>query len=104
MAHFVLSYRSPRGYQPGPETAGAWMAWFDSMGDHVVEIGRPVFERTSVGDCQSNSTELGGYSILSAGDMEEALALAQGCPHLERGGGVEIGQLAEVPALRQSVA
>jgi hypothetical protein len=104
MAHFVLSYRSPKGYTPGPDTAGAWMAWFDSMGDHVVDIGKPVFERTSVGECHSDSTELGGYSILVADDIDEALALAKGCPHLDRGGGVEIGQLAEVPAVRQASA
>src|SRR5215475_3418444 len=101
MAHFVLSYRSPRGHRPSPESADAWMAWFDSIGDQVVEMGKPIFERTSVGDCRSDSTDLGGYSILSARDMDEALALARGCPHLQRGGGVEIGQLGEVPALRK---
>jgi hypothetical protein len=104
MPQFVLSYRSPKGQIPSPEIAGAWMAWFDSMGDHVVDIGKPVFERTSLGDCDSNGTDLGGYSILVADDIEEALALAKGCPHLDRGGGVEIGQLGEVPALRQPSA
>src|SRR5579862_7834341 len=104
MAQFVLSYRSPKGHQPSPETAGAWMAWFDSIADHVVDIGKPVFERTSVGDCHSDGTELGGYSILVADDIDAALALAKGCPHLDRGGGVEIGQLGEVPTRRQQPA
>jgi hypothetical protein len=101
VTQFVLSYRSPKGHQLSPDSAGAWMAWFDSMGDHVVDIGKPVLERTSIGDCESNRTELGGYSILVADDIDEALALAKGCPHLDRGGGVEIGQLGEVPGLRQ---
>ena len=51
MPNFVFSYRNPKGYTPSDESRAAWMSWFDGMGDHLVELGRPVFERTAVGDC-----------------------------------------------------
>lgn len=97
MAQFVLTYRNPKGYRPTPETTGAWMAWFDSMGDQLVDLGKPVVERSLVGYCASEGTELGGYSVVRAGDIDEALTIAKGCPHLDRGGGVEVGLLGEVP-------
>jgi hypothetical protein len=80
------------------------MAWFDSMGDQLVDLGNPVFNQASVGDCGSDTTELGGYSIVRAADIEEALTLAKGCPNLEYSGGVEVGELAEVPAVRNSAS
>ena len=36
---------------------------------------------------------LGGYSIVKAGSMEEAIALAEGCPVFNMGGSVEIREI-----------
>jgi hypothetical protein len=97
MPTYVFSYRNPLGYTPTPETTSAWMAWFDSMGDQLVDLGKPVFDRDTVGNCSSESTDLGGYSLILADDLEAAKVIAKGCPYLEREGGVEIGELGEVP-------
>jgi hypothetical protein len=43
------------------------------------------------------STRLGGYSIVTADDLDAALSLAKSCPSIERGGGVEVGLLADLP-------
>jgi len=94
MPTYVFSYRNPKGYAPSPETREQWMAWFTGMGDALLDIGQPVAVRESLGTCDSDSTELGGYSMVSAPDLEAALAIAKGCPHLERDGGVEVGELA----------
>jgi hypothetical protein len=102
MPIFVLTYRNPIGYAPSPESTAAWMAWFDSMREQLVDRGKPVTDRSCLGDCATDRTQLGGYTLISADDLDGALAIAKGCPHLERGGGVEIGQLGEVPALRGS--
>jgi hypothetical protein len=97
MPDFVLTYRNPTGYKPSPESMAAWMAWFEGMGDHLVEQGKPTVVRSALGDTSAERTELGGYSLIQADDLESAVAVAKGCPHLDRGGGVEIGQLGEVP-------
>jgi hypothetical protein len=99
MPRFVFSYRHPAGYSPSPESASVWAAWFEGMGDHLVNLGQPAVARTSLGDCDSSRTELGGYSVIEANDLEAATVIAKGCPHLGRGGGVEVGQLGEVPDL-----
>jgi hypothetical protein len=73
MATFFFSYRAPKGYTMGrPET----MAPLGDLGD---------------------DTKLGGYSIVTADDLEAALALARGCPILRESGGVEVGVLASIP-------
>ena len=97
MATFVFAYRAPEGYVPGtPETRVAWTAWFETMGAQLVDIGKPVFESASLGSSGAG-TRLGGYSIITADDLESAVRLAKGCPHLQRGGGVDIGQLVDLP-------
>jgi hypothetical protein len=97
MPKFVFAYRQPRGYQPSAESAGTWRAWFDSMGGHLVQLGNPAIDRTTVGECRPEHTELGGFSVIEADDLESATVIAKGCPQLPRGGGVEIGLLGDVP-------
>jgi hypothetical protein len=96
MPDFVLTYRSRKGHTPSADTVAAWYAWFDGMGDDLIEIGRPVLERASIGESNPEHTELGGYSIVRAEDIDTALAIAKGCPGLGTGGGVEVGLLGHV--------
>jgi len=41
-------------------------------------------------------TRLGGYSVVTAEDIDGAAALAAGCPAIQLGGGVEIGAVPEL--------
>ena len=43
-------------------------------------------------------TKPGGYSMITADDLEAALTLAKGCPALREGGGVEVRWLADLLA------
>jgi hypothetical protein len=61
MPTFVFTYRTTPGYTRTPESAEAWMAWFNGMGGHLADIGKPAAEAASVGNC-GPGTELGGYS------------------------------------------
>jgi hypothetical protein len=65
------------------------------MGASLVEQGLPVVESSSLGNCGAE-TRLGGYSLVSADDLEAALALAKGCPALEMGAGVWVGVIMEL--------
>lgn len=93
MATYLFSYRTPKGYVPR-SMASAWGEWFEEIGSQVVERGNPVFERSPLGNTSSDQTDLGGYSMITADDLESAVALAKGCPILTAGGGVEVGQVA----------
>jgi hypothetical protein len=93
MPTFLFSYRIPKADRPDvPQAMEAWNDWFDRLGAAVVDRGDPVFESSTLGDCRPDAT-LGGYSIVSADDLDAAVALAEGCPALAHGAGVEIGVL-----------
>ena len=98
MPSFVFSYRVPHDYQPGsPETAAAWRDFFSSLGDGLADTGHAAIRSAVLGDIGAD-TRLGGYSIVTADDLDAATQLAKGCPALGMGAGVEIGLLAVPPA------
>jgi YCII-related domain len=96
MAEFVFAYRMPKNYQIGDEaTREAWQAWFASMGDDLLDVGKPAKAAETVGR-SGNATQLGGFSIIRANSAEEALEIAGRCPGLASGGGVEVGTLVNI--------
>ena len=96
MPQYLLTYRGPKGYAPTAESTPKWMAWFEGMGDQLIDIGKPASDATCVGNCSSDTTELDGYSIIEAESLDAALVIAKGCPHIGWDGGVELGLLREV--------
>jgi len=98
MPTFVFVYRAPQGYQlRTPEGMARWNAWFQGIGPDLLDIGRPVGESATVGNCSDSSSSLGGYSLIRSDDLEGALAVAKGCPFVDSGGGVEVGALLDLP-------
>ena len=94
MAKFVFSYRVARDYQPGAESGRAWEAWFEILGGSRIDTGHAVAATRTLGNLDAQ-TRLGGYSLVTAEDIDDAAALATGCPALQLGGGVEIGAVPE---------
>jgi hypothetical protein len=92
----VFSYRVPSGYAPGAETAAEWQAWFGGLGSALVDVGNAVTEYASLGEVGGSDSRMIGYSVVSAEDMDSALALAKDCPLMRVGGGVEVGPVMEV--------
>ena len=99
MSKYVLTYHMPTGYVPNrdAQSIDAWQSFFRGIGDHLVELGQPVIDRRTLGEAGS-AMQLQGYSIIDASDFESAIALANDCPTLSLGGGVQVGELGEVPA------
>jgi hypothetical protein len=92
MPTFLLSYRMPAGYVSTPDTRADWTAFFETVSTQLEDIGAPIFTRESVGET-GPSTVLGGYTMIDASSLEQAAALAQRCPLMRHGGGVEVGEL-----------
>ncbi len=96
MATFLFTYRMPENYTPGrADVMAAWNSWFEGMGDSLIDRGNPVFESRTLGNCGAGTTP-GGYSLVTAEDLEAAVALAKGCPALPEGAGVEVGVITEL--------
>ena len=101
MPTFLFSYRVPKDYQPGAETGREWKAWFESLGSSRKDTGHAVVATLTLGSLDAG-TRLGGYSLVTAEDMDGAAALAEGCPALRLGGGLEIGAVPELPGNPQA--
>ena len=94
MATFLLTYRSAKDYVLGdPKMIANWQAFFAGLGDRLEDTGNPIFARSALGNCDAETTVLGGYSFVRADDLEAAVALAKGCPALATAGGVEVGEI-----------
>ena len=96
MANYVFSFRVPSGYAPDAGTPSEWQAWFGGLGPALVSIGHAVTDYASLGEVGGSGSRMVAYSVVSAGDMDSALALAKDCPVLRVGGGVEVGPVMEV--------
>lgn len=96
MPTFLFAYRLPKDYKIGsPEQVAAWNAWFEQLGSHLVARGNPVVDRRTLGAGPS-ATVLGGYSLVTAEDLDAAAVLAKGSPAVSAGLGVEVGELLEL--------
>ena len=97
MPNFVLVYRggamaeTPEAQQKAME---AWMGWFGTLGESVVDAGAPFGPSSSIASdgavSDGGASALTGYSIIAAGNLAEAQTKTKGCPVLANGGSVEI--------------
>ena len=100
MAKFIYVYHggaAPSSPEEGQKVMQAWMAWFGSMGDAVIDGGNPLGMSKTVG--KKGVTEDGGanpasgYSLIKAKDMDAAVKMAKGCPMVANGSGsVEVAE------------
>jgi len=99
MTQFLFTYRSVPGYNWFGDPTGLpdWEAFLETIEPNVVDPGWPSFEPTTRIGVTGPSTQVGGYSVVTADSQEEALAMAQGAPTVTRGGGVEVAVLAKLP-------
>jgi hypothetical protein len=97
MENFVLLYsggamgETPEAQQ---KLMDAWMTWFASLGQSVINPGSPFGASSTVSSDgsvrDSGAAQLGGYSVISAESLDDAAEKAKGCPVLTGGGSVEI--------------
>jgi hypothetical protein len=96
MGKYVFAYRGgSMSETPEAQEAAmkAWIDWFGTLGNAVVEAGNPFGASAAVqadGSPGPATAGLTGYSVLQADDLELATKLAGGCPILAGGGTVEV--------------
>lgn len=105
MSEFIYLYRggqtnrSPEAMQ---QTMQKWMTWFKELGQqgHVKDQGQPL-ERAGkiVKGKQKTVTDgpfaeakdvIGGFSLIEARDLDQAVELSKGCPIFDVDGAVEV--------------
>jgi hypothetical protein len=93
MSAYLFTFRTPVDYAPTADTFEAWSRWQLELGARMKDRGNPAFTAAALG-ARPETTTLGGYSVIRATNLEEAVELARECPMLRQGGTVEIGELA----------
>ena len=94
MAKFILLYKGPATPQAditpevGAQIMQAWEAWMGKVSASLVDVGVP-FTGSSTAVVADGSTrsasDLTGYSIVEAADLDAAKALVGGHPFLDDG-------------------
>lgn len=103
MPKFVLAYHGKPDIQSKEDGAAhmaAWKVWSAGLGDAVVDPGMPVgmSKTISVGGVKDDggSNPLSGITIIQAATMDEAITMAQGCPHISGSGTIEVAEAMEM--------
>lgn len=104
MAKFIFVYHGgsmPETEEEGQKVMAEWMAWFETMGAAVADMGAPLGQSSTVQGDRSVSDDGGtnpasGYSLIQADNIEAAIALAKGCPILNADGSVEVAAATEM--------
>lgn len=103
MAKFILAYHGgsrPTSPEAGKAFIGKWKEWVGGLGAAMVNPGSPLGKSKTVSS--SGVTEggganpLAGYSVVVAGDIDAALAMASASPHLEHGT-IEVAEVMSMP-------
>jgi YCII-related domain len=96
MTNYVLTFRGQPGRTPTAAEEARWPAWFGQIGASIADTGNRVGQARSVGYHGERDDALRGYIVITAADFDAAVAIAQGCPVLQQGGSLEVGEI--VPA------
>lgn len=95
---------SPQAMQEHMQKWGAWIADLGKQGyfkggDPLAEEGRVLRGRQKTvtdGPYAETKDIVGGYLIVSAPDLDQAVELARGCPIFENEGSVEVREVREM--------
>jgi hypothetical protein len=112
MTDYLFLFRGPAGAPAlSPEemqrNMQKWMSWIEELAKagryksgHPLDAGGKVVSgRAKVvtdGPFTESKEVVGGYLIVSAGSLDEAVGLSKGCPIFEGGGRVEVRAIQEM--------
>src|SRR5215471_21704826 len=98
MSKYILAFRGQPDRAGRPDEDKQWGAWFGSLGDAIADMGNRVGSvrtlRSEDGGDQATAV-LTGYVVITAADADEAARLASGCPGLQNGVSVEVGEVVD---------
>jgi hypothetical protein len=105
MSQFVYLYRgveAGRSPERMQQSLQKWMAWMKQLSDqgHIKDSGQPLElsgrvvkgkeKKVIDGPFAETKEIVGGYTVIEAADLDEAVELSKGCPIFDGGGSVEV--------------
>ena len=100
MPKYLVTYHGGPGMPTDPgmqkQMLQAFQAWAMGVGSALVDPGAPLAQaRTVTAESVSEgqtAAGIGGYSILEAADLSDAVGLVQSHPFIARGGTLEVSE------------
>lgn len=105
MTKYVLTFHGefdgemPSDPKEMEQVMAAWGAWYETIGQGLVDGGNPFAAHATVGPNGSDGAApaaLTGYTIVNADSIDAAKTIAKGCPVLDGGGTVQISECIEM--------
>jgi YCII-related domain len=97
MTNYVLLYKGggvPATEEEQQRVMAAWGAWYEKLGQAVVDGGNPFGPSKAIGPDGTASdgapSGMTGYSIVQADSLDAATELGRSCPIIDGGGTVEV--------------
>ena len=104
MAEYVLGFHGGHKFETPEEGAkhmAKWRAWVEATGDAMVNPGMPLGMSKTVNSGgvsdTGGSNPLSGVAVVRADNMDAALAIAKGCPHVDIGT-IEVAEVMVMPS------
>jgi hypothetical protein len=100
MATYLITYHGAMEMPPTAEARDqmmqAFMKWAASVGDGMVDPGSPlgpskVVTSASVNDGDAGG-QIGGYTIIKADSIDDAVSVVRSHPFLSRGGTLQVSE------------
>ena len=102
MPQFIFAYhggKMPEDPDEGAKLMARWQDWMAGLGDALVNPGHPVGKSTTVSASgvtnDGGPNPLSGFSLVQADDIDAAIEMAKGCPHIDDGS-IEIAETVEM--------
>ncbi len=102
MPNYIFAYHggsTPETEAAQKETMARWTSWMETHAAAFVDRGAPVGQSSTVSKDgvadNGGANPLSGYSIVTAADLDAAIAVAKGCPILDEGS-IEIAEIHEM--------
>jgi hypothetical protein len=96
MGTYLFAFRGNLAADAPAAQEPVWRKWFEEIGPAVADMGHRVREYTVLTadgvESGSGSEPLTGFIQVRADSLDAAIQLAKGCPMLEGGGRVEVGE------------
>ena len=102
MPEYVFAYhggKRPESPEEGADFMARWRTWVGGLGTAVVNHGNPVGKSSTVSSSgvadDGGANPLAGFQLVQADNMDAAVEMTKGCPHLDHGT-IEVAELMEM--------
>ena len=100
MSKFLVTYfggSRPTTPEQAEQMKAAFGQWLAKAGSAVVDPGAPLRPATQVANGQAHpKVEIGGYSVIEAPTLEDAVAVLKSHPFVARGGTLQVDEAVSV--------